>query len=37
MPIQARAVFAESLRNAHRWLDELVIDPNRTVELIATS
>jgi site-specific DNA recombinase len=30
-----RAVFAQSLRNAHRWLDDLVTDPNQTTELIA--
>jgi site-specific DNA recombinase len=35
MRVRARAVFAESLRNAHRWLDELVMDPNQTIELIA--
>lgn len=26
----ARAVFAEFLRNAHRWLDELIKDPDQT-------
>jgi site-specific DNA recombinase len=36
MRVRARAVFAESLRNAHRWLDELVSDPRQTVEAIAT-
>jgi hypothetical protein len=35
MRVRARAVFAESLRNAHRWLDDLVKDPNQTIELIA--
>ena len=35
MRVRARAVFAESLRNAHRWLDDLVMDPNQTIELIA--
>jgi site-specific DNA recombinase len=35
MRVQARAVFAESLRNAHCWLDELMMDPNQTIELIA--
>jgi site-specific DNA recombinase len=35
MRVQARAVFAESLRNAHCWLDELIMDPNQTIELIA--
>jgi DNA invertase Pin-like site-specific DNA recombinase len=37
MRVRARAVFAESLRNAHRWLDELVTDPNQTIESIAAS
>ena len=37
MRVRARAVFAESLRNAHRWLDELIMDPNQTIELIAAS
>jgi site-specific DNA recombinase len=35
MRVRARAVFAESLRNAHRWLDELITDPCQSVELIA--
>ena len=35
MRVRARAVFAESLRNAHRWLEDLVMDPNQTIELIA--
>jgi hypothetical protein len=35
MRVRARAVFAESLRNAHRWLDELVMDPNQSIELIS--
>ncbi len=35
MRVRARAVFAEALRNAHRWLDELVMDPNQSIELIA--
>jgi hypothetical protein len=34
MRVRARAVFAESLRNAHRWLDDLVMDPNQTIALI---
>jgi site-specific DNA recombinase len=33
--VQARAVFAESLRNTHRWLDELVLDRGQTIESIA--
>jgi site-specific DNA recombinase len=36
MRVRARAVFAESLRNAHRWLDELTRDPRQTIEVIAT-
>ena len=35
MRVRARAVFAESLRNAHRWLDELIRDPHQTIEVIA--
>jgi site-specific DNA recombinase len=35
MRVRARAVFAESLRNAHGWLDELVSDPRQTIEAIA--
>ncbi len=35
MRVRARAVFAESLRNAHRWLDELITDPDQTIETIA--
>ena len=35
MRVRARAVFAESLRNAHRWLDELMRDPHQTIEVIA--
>jgi site-specific DNA recombinase len=35
MRVRARAVFAESLRNAHRWLDELIADPHQTIEVIA--
>jgi site-specific DNA recombinase len=35
MRVRARAVFAQSLRNAHRWLDDLVMDPNQTIALIA--
>jgi site-specific DNA recombinase len=35
MRVRARAVFAESLRNAHRWLDDLIMDPNQTIALIA--
>ncbi len=35
MRVRARAVFAESLRNAHRRLDELIKDPHQTIEAIA--
>jgi site-specific DNA recombinase len=35
MRVRARAVFAESLRNAHGWLDELIKDPDQTVAGIA--
>jgi hypothetical protein len=35
MRARARAVFAKSLRNAHRWLDELIADPHQTIEVIA--
>lgn len=35
MRVRARAVLAESLRNAYRWLDELIADPHQTIEVIA--
>jgi site-specific DNA recombinase len=35
MRVRARKVFTESLRNAHRWLDELMADPHQTIEVIA--
>ena len=35
MRVRARAVFAESLRNAHVWLDELIKDPDQTLAGIA--
>jgi site-specific DNA recombinase len=35
MRVLARTVFAESLHNAHRWLDELITDPDQTIETIA--
>jgi site-specific DNA recombinase len=35
MRVRARAVCAESLRNAQRWLDELIMDSNQSIELIA--
>ena len=35
MRVRARAVFGESLRSAHLWLDELIRDPRQTIEAIA--
>jgi site-specific DNA recombinase len=35
MRVRARAVLAESLRNAHVRLEELVSDPRQTIEAIA--
>jgi site-specific DNA recombinase len=35
MRVLAHTVFAESLRNSHRWLDELITDPDQTIETIA--
>ena len=35
MRVRARAVFVESLRNAHRWLDELMTDPCQSIEMLA--
>jgi site-specific DNA recombinase len=35
MRVRARAVFVESLRNAHSWLNELMVDPDQTIEVIA--
>jgi site-specific DNA recombinase len=35
MRVRARAVFLEALRNAHRWLDELMTDPHQPIESIA--
>jgi site-specific DNA recombinase len=34
MRVRARAVFAESSRNAHRGLDGLIRDPHQTIEVI---
>ena len=31
-----RAILIEALRDAHRWLDELLSDPRLTLELIAS-
>ena len=36
MPANARAILIDALRDAHRWLDELLSDPRLTVELIAS-
>jgi hypothetical protein len=33
MRTKARDGFISGLRNAHRWLDELLIDPAQTIEL----
>ena len=36
MPANARAILIDALRDAHRWLDELLSDPRLTVESIAS-
>jgi site-specific DNA recombinase len=36
MPANARAILIEALRNAHRWLDELLSDPGLTLESLAS-
>jgi hypothetical protein len=36
MPANARAILIEALRDAHRWLDELISDPRPTLESIAS-
>ena len=36
MPANARAILIETLRNAHRWLDELLSDPRLTLESLAS-
>ena len=36
MPANARAILIEALRDAHRWLDELLSDPRLTLESIAS-
>jgi site-specific DNA recombinase len=36
MPVNARAILIEALRDAHRWLDELLSDPRLTSESIAS-
>ena len=35
MPANARAILIEALRDAHRWLDELLSDPRLALGLIA--
>jgi len=35
MRANARAVLLDALRNAHRWLEELLSDPRQTLELLA--
>jgi site-specific DNA recombinase len=36
MPANARAILIEALRDAHRWLDELLSDPRLNLESIAS-
>jgi site-specific DNA recombinase len=36
MPANARAILIEALRDAHRWLDELLSDPCLTLESLAS-
>ena len=36
MPANARAILTEALRDAHRWLDELLSDPRLTLESVAS-
>jgi hypothetical protein len=36
MPAHTRAILIEALRDAHRWLDELLSDPRLTLESIAS-
>jgi site-specific DNA recombinase len=36
MPANARAILIEALRDAHRWLDELLSDPRLTLESLAS-
>jgi site-specific DNA recombinase len=35
MRTEARAVLTDALRNAHHWLDELIMSPNQTIESLA--
>jgi site-specific DNA recombinase len=36
MPANTRAILIEALRDAHRWLDELLSDPCQTLESLAS-
>jgi hypothetical protein len=36
MRTKARALLIDALRDAHRWLDELTMDPEQTIEAVAT-
>jgi site-specific DNA recombinase len=36
MPANARAILIEALRDAHRWLDELLSDPRLTLESLTS-
>jgi site-specific DNA recombinase len=36
IPANARAMLIEALRDAHRWLDELLSDPRLTLESVAS-
>ena len=36
MPANARAILIQALRDAHRWLDELLSNPGLTLESIAS-
>ena len=36
MPVNARAILIEALRDAHRWLHELLSDSRLTLESIAS-
>jgi site-specific DNA recombinase len=35
-PRERAAILIEALRNAHRWLDELLSDPRQTLETLAS-
>ncbi len=36
MRVKARIALIDALRKAHRWLDELLIDPSQTIEALAS-